>query len=218
MLLILLALLQAAPAPVAAPPADLGKPEWTVKPSFDQMVDAYPARALERSLGGRVVLECRASSTGALDSCKVVSESPAKAGFGKPSLELSRIYRMKPVGPDGLPVTGRMLRVAVDWRPPGRFLADKGPYDLAPRDKLRWEGRVRPSKAVGDVETLRLICRITETGRLSPCAEPGKRRPYDGPAKWTLRQFQAAPLDADGKPTRGRLVVLDFPKAPSKLP
>ncbi|NBB15290.1 TonB family protein [Caulobacter sp. SLTY] len=205
-------------APAAAPAPDFGKPEWTARPTADQMIDAYPTKALERALAGRVVIECRASSTGALDGCKVVSESPANAGFAKPTLELAKLYQMKPIGPDGLPVTGRVVRIPVVWTPPGRFLADNGPYDLAPRDKLRWQGRVRPSKAVGDVETMTLICRITETGRLSPCAEPGKRRAYDGPAKWTLRQFQAEPLDADGKPTRGRLVVLDFPKAASKLP
>ena len=164
------------------------------------------------------MLDCRVRSSGAVGGCKVVSETPAKAGFGKASLELAKSYRVKPVGPLGLPIVGRVVRLPITWTAPDRFPVDSGPYDLAPREKLRWQGRVRPSKAVGDVKTTTLICRITETGRLSPCMEAGRREPYAGPAVWTLRQFQVEALDVDGKPTAGRLVVLDVPRTASKLP
>lgn len=219
MLFSLLALVLAAQeAPPAAPEPEFGKPEWVAKPTAADLNDAYPVSAYETGKGGTVTLICRATAMGDLDRCEVVGDSNPGAGFAKPSLKLTKLYKMKAIGPDGAPVTGRLVRIPVVWKAPGKFAADGLPYDLIPLDRLKWTGRVRPTKAIGEARTLRLVCRISATGKLTPCAEPGARKAYDGPAKWTARKFTAAPLDIDGKPTRGKLVVLEFPDVKSKLP
>ena len=217
MLLLLLASVLSAQG---TPQTDLeyGRPVWTETPTAAEVAKVYPAQAYETGVGGKVTVMCRATFTGHLDNCQVIGETAPEAGFGKSSLQLTRYYRMKLIGPDGAPMIGRLVRVSVTWSPPGRFAADRLPYDVVSREKLTWVGRVRPSQTIGEVKTVRLICRITATGKLAPCAKPGARKAYDGPAKWTARKFTAAPLDLDGKPTNGRLVVLEFPDVTSKLP
>ena len=217
MLLSLLALVLAAQE-TPPPEPEFGRPEWVAKPTAADLTDAYPVSAYETGKGGTVTMICRATATGDLDRCEVIKDTNPDAGFAKPSLKLTRLYKMKATGPDGAPVTGRLVRIPVVWTAPGRFAADGLPYDLISREQLKWTGRVRPTRALDGVPTLRLVCRITSTGKLTPCAEPGARKAYDGPAKWTARKFTAAPLDIDGKPTKGRLVVLEFPDVKSKLP
>ncbi len=217
MLLSLLALVLAAQETPAAEP-EFGRPEWVAKPTPADLTDAYPVSAFETGKGATVTMICRATVMGDLDRCEVVSDTAPEAGLSKPSLKLTRLYKMKPIGPDGAPVVGRLVRIPIVWTAPGRFAADGLPYDLISRDQLRWTGRVRPTRALGDAPTLRLVCRITATGKLTPCAEPGARKVYDGPAKWTARKFTAAPLDLEGKPVTGKLVLLEFPDVKSKLP
>lgn len=217
MLLPLLALLLA-PQEAAITDREFGRPYWTETPTPAEMAKVYPDQAYEAGVGGQVSMMCQATFTGHLNNCQVIGETAPDSGFGKASLELARYYRMKLIGPDGAPMVGRLVRVSVNWKPPQRFVADRLPYDVVDREKLTWLGRVRPSQPIGEVKTVRLICRITATGKLSPCAEPGARKAYDGPAKWTARKFTAAPLDIDGKPTKGRLVVLAFPDVKSRLP
>jgi hypothetical protein len=219
MLLSLLALaLIAQDTPAAAPEPEFGRPEWVAKPAPADLTDAYPVSAYETGQGGTVTMICRATALGDLDRCEVIKDTNPEAGFARPSLKLTGLYKMKSVGPDGASVAGRLVRIPVVWSAPGKFAADGLPYDLIALDRLQWTGRVRPTKTIGEVRTLRLVCRIGATGKLTPCAEPGARKAYDGPAKWTARKFTAAPLDVDGKPTKGRLVVLEFPDVKSKLP
>ncbi|WGM40191.1 hypothetical protein [Caulobacter sp. NIBR1757] len=216
----LLSLFALALAVQETPPAEpeFGRPEWLSKPTRADLTDAYPVSAYETGKGGTVTMICRATAMGDLDRCEVIKDTNPEAGFAGPSLKLTRLYKMKAVGPDGAPVTGRLVRVPIVWTAPGKFAADGLPYDLIPLERLTWTGRVRPTKTIGETRTLRLVCRISVTGKLTPCAEPGSRKAYDGPAKWTARKFTAAPLDVDGKPTRGKLVVLEFPDVTSKLP
>eukprot|EP01030_Chromulinospumella_sphaerica_P020608 gene20608-20524_t len=189
MLLSLLALVLAAQE-TSAPEPEFGRPEWVARPTAADLTDAYPVSAYETGKGGTVTMICRATAMGDLDRCEVIKDTNPEAGFAKPSLKLTRLYKMKAVGPDGASVAGRLVRIPVVWTAPGRFAADGLAYDLIPLDRLKWTGRVRPTKAIGEAKTLRLVCRISSTGKLTPCAEPGARKAYDGPAKWTARNFR----------------------------
>lgn len=213
-----LALVAQAPAAPPSPEADFGHPVWVETPSPADVAETYPSSAYASGQTASVALICRASLAGRLNDCQVISDTAPGAGFDQASLELARHYRMKALGSDGRPMIGRLVRLSVGWKAPKVFRADNLPYDPVPLDRVQWTGRVRPTKPVGEVATVRLVCRITASGKLAPCAEPGARKPYDGPAKWTVRKFTAAPLDVDGKPTRGKLVVLEFPDVKSKLP
>ena len=85
-------------------PVEIANPYWRHRPTdLDRF---YPARALQRGMEGRAVLDCRVSATGAL-SCVVVSETPAGWGFGQAALRIAGEYAMEPAMRDGQPTVGR---------------------------------------------------------------------------------------------------------------
>ena len=77
MLLSLLALVLAAQeAPPPAPPEpDFGRPVWVERPTAADVLAAYPVSAYETGRGGTVTMMCRATISGRLDRCEVISDT-----------------------------------------------------------------------------------------------------------------------------------------------
>jgi TonB family protein len=85
-------------------PPEIVRVRWLRPPQAE-----YPALALSRGIEeGRVTLECLATMSGALESCRVLSESPAGVGFGDSALAASAAARVAPTTVDGTPTESRM--------------------------------------------------------------------------------------------------------------
>ena len=100
------------PAPPAGPKT-IVQPHWLSLPTADELMDAYPARALDLGLTGAVTLSCVVAASGTVHDCAVVSETPKDMGFGAAGLKLQRYFRMTPKTEDGQPVEGGVVRVAI---------------------------------------------------------------------------------------------------------
>ena len=106
-----------------SPPADpvIRNPQWVRRPSAEQMLAAYPDRALEREISGRATLSCGVRADGSMTGCSVVSETPSGAGFGRAALGLSRHFRLSPRTVDGAVIDGARVSIPIAFTlPPSR--------------------------------------------------------------------------------------------------
>ena len=96
-----------------APPRAIVQPHWLSLPTADQLMGAYPQRALELGKAGTAVLSCAVTATGAVHDCAVTSETPAGFGFGAAAQKLQRYFRMTPKTEDGQAVEGGVVSVSI---------------------------------------------------------------------------------------------------------
>lgn len=95
------------------PPAVITNPSWSRQPSADQMMRAYPDRAITAGVAGSASLNCLVLPTGAVTDCNVTRETPGGYGFGRAAQGLSRHFRVNPRTVDG---TAEGSRVAINLR------------------------------------------------------------------------------------------------------
>lgn len=92
------------------PPARvIRNPSWERQPSADQMMRAYPGRALDRGLAGSAQLNCLVAPNGEVSACAIVGETPAGNGFGPAAQRLSRFFRVNPRTVDGAAEGSRVV-------------------------------------------------------------------------------------------------------------
>lgn len=82
--------------PVVAPAPVIRNPTWSRQPSADQMMDAYPKRAIPAGVEGAATLNCLVLATGYVTDCNVTRETPGGYGFGRGAQSLSRYFRINP--------------------------------------------------------------------------------------------------------------------------
>jgi protein TonB len=108
-----LALLGFAASSAANTPA--ASPEWVSKPTASVIEHYYPVRAKLNSLNGKASMRCSVTPTGALESCRVLSETPKPYGFGASLLSMAQFFRMKPHDANGNPVAGMDVTVQLSF-------------------------------------------------------------------------------------------------------
>ncbi len=104
------------PRPEPAAPV-IRNPSWARQPTGDQMMRAYPERALSRGIGGSATLNCLVQANGSVAGCDVVRESPAGHGFGRAAVSLSRYFGINPRTVDGA-ATGSRVIIDLRFVPP----------------------------------------------------------------------------------------------------
>lgn len=82
------------------------------------MARYYPDRAQRNNVEGRTTVKCTVTSKGQLVNCEILSESPADMGFGKASQDMAKIFRLKPMTKDGVPVDGASYTFGITWKLP----------------------------------------------------------------------------------------------------
>ncbi|WP_296815804.1 energy transducer TonB [Brevundimonas sp.] len=93
------------------PPSVIRNPEWVRQPTARQLERAFPQRAANDGVSGRVTLSCSVTASGAVSGCSVASESPQGYGFGRAGLSLTQYFVMRPRTVDGAPVEGARVSI-----------------------------------------------------------------------------------------------------------
>ena len=111
-------ILDAPPAVVRPqPPAVITSPSWIRQPSADQLMRAYPDRALRAEVGGLASLNCLVQPNGRVADCNLTSETPGGYGFGRAAEGLARHFQISPRTVNGAAV-GSRVNIAIRFNPP----------------------------------------------------------------------------------------------------
>ena len=104
------------PAP-AAPPPVINNPSWIRQPTADQLMRAYPERAIDRGVGGTVMLNCLVQPNGRVADCRTVSEPAGSYGFGRAAHSLTRHFQIAPRTVNGA-AEGSRVNIGIRFNPP----------------------------------------------------------------------------------------------------
>jgi protein TonB len=97
-------------------PRKITRPEWLAKPDAEAMAKEYPDRAIRMGVTGSATINCTVAVNGTINSCDVVSETPANYGFGDAAKKLARYFKMRPQMEDGQPVAGGTIQIPIQFR------------------------------------------------------------------------------------------------------
>lgn len=104
--------------PAPQPPSVIRNPSWARQPSGEQMMRAYPERAVVAGVSGSASLNCLVLPGGGVTDCSVTHETPGGYGFGRAAQSLSRHFRVNPRTVDGA-AEGSRVAMTVRFTLPG---------------------------------------------------------------------------------------------------
>ncbi|HEX8306822.1 MAG TPA: energy transducer TonB [Allosphingosinicella sp.] len=107
------------PAPASrsrsGPEDTLEAPRWISKPTWSQMQQYNPYRAVTARVSGTAVLACRVDSRQRARRCRLLGETPRGYGFGAAALETVRLGRIAPVMRGGVPDYKAWVRIPITF-------------------------------------------------------------------------------------------------------
>ncbi|MDC7675341.1 TonB family protein [Asticcacaulis machinosus] len=92
------------------------KAQWASYPTGEAALNYYPARALDQEIEGEALVECTFNASGKITACSVLSENPARYGFGQATADLMvKHARAKPQTANGALRDGDKMKIRYRW-------------------------------------------------------------------------------------------------------
>lgn len=107
----------AAVSPPAAEVRPITGPNWTRRPSAEDVERYYPSGAYRELLAATVSMSCTVEASGGLGDCQIVREEPAGRGFAEASFKLSKLFKMEATDRTGRSTVGGTVRIPIMFRP-----------------------------------------------------------------------------------------------------
>ena len=209
---------------------------WLTRPNAEDLLGVWPAEALKRGKGGKAVLSCTVTTTGALVECKVASETPAGAGFGQAAITLTPQLLMSPATHNGVPFAERGVKIGINFDGagpetgsriggqmsmaalPDRAISDV-PWIAAPTYDQVVAAYPQKAKDKGVAGHVVLSCVFKSDGHLTGCStvrEEPDGYGFSSAARTLIASF-TAPTTVDGHPVRAALIQLPISFEPKML-
>lgn len=147
---------------------------WSKAPSYEDMANAYPAKARAKGVGGAVTLSCAFVADGSLKNCDTANESPRALGFSNAAHSLVGKFAGPTALSDGRSIKDARTQIRFTFPPE---MASGGAPMIG---KPNWAG-VPTSEELKDaipaaavtarVARARVVldCRVVAEGRLDGC-------------------------------------------------
>jgi TonB family protein len=159
------ALLPASVAAEAGSPQVDTTPDWVRRPGGPEIDTAYPKTAAFLAIAGKAAIRCDVATSGALERCTVLDESPKGLGFGQAALSLRSQFLMRPRTVNGRPVAGGVATIPISFtvEPPHTTPAPRPEPAPAP-DILALARRAAATSRLADgVDTIGRVAAIRAT-------------------------------------------------------
>jgi hypothetical protein len=189
----------------------LSNVSWTQAPTYAQVAAAYPLKAREAQVGGRVTLVCKFKEDGRVGGCDALQEEPKRLGFATTAKTLVGEFRGPTVTSDGKSTVGVMTQIpftfAVEMLDPETRLIGKPRWTALPKGEDVMAGYPNAAVQAG-VRQARVViaCDVAPGGRLSGCASE-KEEPaglgFAASALALANAFEVSRWTAEGLPTVG---------------
>jgi TonB family protein len=191
---------------------------WSAAPTRDQMWAAYPKAAIGKVAAAHVVLRCGFGSSGRLDNCDTLTESPEGQGFGSAARSLARDFQLVP-DPHLMALNkGRAARIDIpfDFRDPSQSVAGPEIYnpvwlkgvDPAAIPKLFPQAATKAGYKQGGAT---VECSVARDGALADCAvvsEDPAHLGFGDVALAIASVMQMNPWTLQGSPVEGAKIDL----------
>jgi len=158
-------------------------------------------------VSGQVLIRCAVTDKGTVTDCGLVREDPPGSGLAAVAMQEVNLFRFKPKGRDGKPVTGQKVILRQFYLAPG----DKDPGWLRKptADNL---ASVLPVRALreGKDGSATIRCEVTPEGFLDRCSvlsEAPEGYGFGSSALLLKTQFAMTPKIRGGKPVRGVVTI-----------
>lgn len=200
-------------APPEPGPGDkVEEPDWNRKPEGEDIVKYYPDIVLDRSISGSVVLNCKITAGGLVDSCEIERESPFGLGFGEASVRLLKDKgSFKPRRINGKAVEGEVKVPFTIISPTvgASYVIFQPLLSRAPSFEDMTAAWPQGSDLPEQVVVLR--CSLRANGSLSGCINAGKAPPEFADAARSLKdRFEARLTDKERQLYANSDILLSF--------
>ena len=189
----------------------VNNPVWAAAPTFEDLAQAYPARA--GGMEGYAVAHCEVLRSGSLDACQITKESPESRGFGKAADALSRKFKVDPDIAAARPHEDMWVDLAIRFPAPGGEpdRSVTSPRWVAGFDPDEAMALYPPEAAAKGVTTGRGVarCVVAPEGTLSDCTpQPGDPDGlgFSEAAVKLAATMRMNPWTADASPVDGAVV------------
>jgi len=195
-------------------------PTWVRRPTGQDLANVFPAKAIDKGVGGRATIHCQVTVEGFLQNCKVVSEAPEGMGFGAAALQLTPQLLMKPMIRGGKAVPGGAATIPIIWEAPkaNRGITLSTPVVLDPPwSQVPTQAEIKaawPAEAQDlDSGQAALRCNLNGSGLLSHCdviSENPRNKGFGKAAKTLSKSFRVSADPADSRAIKKYTVDVPF--------